>query len=107
MSKDEENTELLSETDIIRRMAANGFTMREMALQLGYDYRAFKQQALTVDSDIWTAIESGKMESEFTIIDKQRQLAEAGNITAAQTFKNMTDQKKIEQIKERIWFGSD
>ena len=106
MSK-EETPEELSEYEIIRRMSANGFTMREMALQLGYDYRAFKQQALAIDSEIWTAIQAGKMQSEFVIIDKQRQLAEAGNITAAQTFRNMTETKKVEQIKERIWFGSD
>lgn len=106
MSKDEENIEVLSEKEIIRRMAANGFTMREMALQLGYDYKAFKQQAETIDSDIWTAIQAGNLESEFLISDKQRQLAEAGNITAAQTFRNILNDKKIETVKQHIWFGT-
>lgn len=104
--QNEETGEVLSELDEIRLMSANGFTIREMALQLGYDYNAFKQQAETIDSDIWTAIQAGKLKSEFLISDKQRQLAEAGNITAAQTFRNILNDKKIETVKQHIWFGT-
>lgn len=107
MKKGKEEEEIfLTEEEEIQRMAACGFTNRQMALQLGYQYGAFKHEAETVDSDIWTAIEAGKLQSEFAVIDKQRQLAESGNITAVQIFNNVKEQKRLEQIKNRIWFGT-
>ena len=97
---------ILTEEEEISRMAACGFTVREMALQLGYEYGEFKHEAETKDSTIWTAIQAGKLMSDFTVIDKQRQLAESGNITAVQIFNNVKEEKRIEQIKNRIWFGT-
>lgn len=96
----------LTEEEEISRMSACGFTVREMALQLGYVYGEFKMQAETIDSDIWRAIQAGKLMSDFTVIDKQRQLAESGNITAVQIFNNVKEEKRIEQIKNKIWFGT-
>lgn len=95
----------LTEEEEIARMAACGFTNGEMALQLGYVYGEFKMAAETKDSDIWTAIQAGKLKSEFTLIDKQRQLAESGNITAVQIFQNVLKKKKIQQLKDQIYFG--
>ncbi len=104
MSKKEEV--LLTEEEEIARMAACGFTNSEMALQLGYNKLEFKIEAETVNSKIWTAIQAGKLQSEFLLIDKQRQLAESGNITAAQTFLKIKEAKDILAIKNRIWFGT-
>jgi len=98
--------EELSDEEMIQRMAACGFTNREMALQLGIEYGEFKMQAETKESDFWTAIQAGKLQSEFMLVDKQRQLAESGNITAAQTFLKIKEAKDILAIKNRIWFGT-
>jgi len=104
MAKDEEE-EILTEEEEIARMAACGFTNTEMALALGYDVKAFKALAEEVDSKIWTAIAAGKLQSDFAVIEKQRQLAESGNITAVQIFDKLTKSKKAQQLKERIYFG--
>ncbi len=104
--KKNKEPEPLTEEEEIARMAACGFTNREMALQLGYEYGEFKMAAETKDSDIWTAIQAGKLQSEFLVTDKQRQLAESGNITAAQTFLKIKEAKEILAIKNRIWFGT-
>tara|TARA_R100000306_G_C4366839_1_gene138063 strand:+ start:110 stop:433 length:324 start_codon:yes stop_codon:yes gene_type:complete len=107
MARDEEKEIApLSEEEEISRMAACGFTNTEMALALGYDVKAFKALAEEVDSKIWTAIQAGKLQSEFMLIDKQRQLAESGNITAAQTFLKIKEAKDVLAIKNRIWFGT-
>lgn len=105
MAKEEKEPEFLSESEEIARMAACGFTVSEMALQLGYDRKAFALQAEIVDSDIWTAIQAGKLETDFNVANKQRELAESGNITAVQIFQNVLEAKKVEQLKNRIWFG--
>jgi len=105
MAKDKEKEELTEEEEIAR-MAACGFTNTEMALALGYDVKAFKALAEEVDSKIWTAIAAGKLQSEFNVMDKQRLLAESGNITAAQTFQKMKEAKDVASVKNRIWFGA-
>lgn len=97
----------MSEIDQIELMAANDFTIRQMALQLGFDFAAFKELAETEDSDYWLAIRRGRLRTEFNITDKQRQLAESGNITATQIFQKIKDEKRIETIKNRIWFGEE
>jgi len=106
MARDEEKEIApLSEEEEISRMAACGFTHTEMALALGYDVKAFKVLAAEVDSKIWTAIQAGKLQSEFLLIDKQRQLAESGNITAVQIFEKLAKKKKVQELKEQIYFG--
>lgn len=105
MAKEEKEPVILSEEEEIARLSACGFTVSEMALQLGYDRKAFALQAEIVDGDIWTAIQAGRLGSQFTIMDKQRLLSESGNITSAQTFENMKEKKRIQEILNRTWFG--
>lgn len=102
MTKDE----LISDQDEIARMAAAGFTTSEIAVALGYDKKAFARLAAIEDSVIWCSINRGKMQSEFTIAEKQKELAEAGNITAVQIFEKMKAKKQLEELRNRIWFGT-
>jgi hypothetical protein len=45
--------------------------------------------------------------SDFNISNKQKELAEAGNITAAQIFIGLRETIEIERIRDQILYGHD
>jgi len=92
-------------TETIERLSATNYSYAEMAVYLSIEKTEFIQQANTTDSKIWTAIQKGRLESEFEINDKLAQNAKSGNITAAQIFEKNRKAKEVENLKARIFYG--
>lgn len=103
-SKKTEVAELTLEQEV-EQMASCGFTHREMALSLDLSQKQFIAQATTPDSKIWLAIKKGQLGTELSITHKQKELAAAGNITAVQVYEKLMKKKKLQQLKEQIYFG--
>ncbi|MNG34577.1 hypothetical protein D3C84_1210930 [compost metagenome] len=71
------------------------------------DKKAFLRLWYQKESEVRMAYERGKLVSEFKINNKQKELAEAGNITAAQIFLKEAEKTEINNIRNRILFGDD
>jgi hypothetical protein len=54
------------------------------------------------ESEVSKAYERGKLVAEFNINNKQKELAEAGNITAAQIFLKEAERTETNMIRNRI-----
>lgn len=94
-----------SKLEQIQQMSACAYTYEEMAIYLQLPKQLFINEAKLKDSDIWTAIQRGRLQSEFDIISKLQANAASGNITAAQQFVKMRDEKEAENTKARIFYG--
>ena len=57
------------------------------------------------ESEVRMAYERGKLVSDFNISNKQKELAEAGNITAAQIFIGLRKDTEVETIRNQCLFG--
>jgi hypothetical protein len=102
------NSEELSELTLpqtIERLAAVNYSFDEMAIYIGMKKSAFRHEASTVDSVIWTAIQKGRLQAEFEINDKLSQNARSGNITAAQIVQKIKQEKHVENLKSTIFYG--
>lgn len=89
----------------IKTLSANNYSFKEMALYLGLPVKLFVDAAKDKNSEIWEAIQGGRLQSEFEIQNKLRLNAESGNITAAQQFDKMRKAKDVENLKQRIFYG--
>src|SRR5690606_8719639 len=95
----------LTLTETVERLSAVNYSFKEMAIYLGMKKSAFVKEATTEDSPIWTAIQKGRLQSQFEIDDKLAQNAKSGNITAAQIYKKSAEDKRIENLKAQIFYG--
>lgn len=103
-NRENETSELTLEQEV-ERMASCGFTYSEMALCLDLSKNEFIKQATTPDTKIWLAIQKGQLGTELEISFKQKQLAASGNITAVQVYEKLMLKKKLQKLKEKIYFG--
>lgn len=89
----------------IMDLAACNYSPEKIALQLGLDKTAFVRLYSDLNSNVRQAFEAGKLKAQFNIMNKQKELAESGNITAAQIF--LKESLKIENasIRDRLLFG--
>jgi hypothetical protein len=108
MPKKENNEEEkhLSLEEEVEQLAACNYTPAEMAIYLNVEKKLFVKQATTPDTKIWLAIQRGKLRTDYNISLKQKELAEAGNITAVQVFEKIKEAKRVEELKNKIWFGT-
>ena len=95
----------LSMEEEVELMSSCGFTNSEMASYLKLSKNQFLSQALSEGTKIYEAILRGRLKTEISITQKQKDLAEAGNITAVQIFEKRLFQKKLQQFKEQIYLG--
>ncbi len=91
----------------IHDLSGCNYSPEKIALYLDVDKTAFLQLWYQKESAVRTAYERGKLESEFKINAKQKELAEKGNITAAQIFLKEAEKTEINNIRNRILFGDD
>lgn len=91
----------------IHDLAANNYAPEKIALYLDVDKKAFLQLWQNKESTVRQAYERGKLVTEFKINNKQKELAESGNITAAQIFLKEADKNEVKNIRNRILFGDD
>lgn len=91
----------------IHNLAGCNYSPEKIALYLEVDKKEFLQLWYQKESLVRQAYERGKLVSDFNISNKQKELAEAGNITAAQIFIGLRKDTEVETIRNRILFGDD
>ena len=91
----------------VHDLAGCNYSPEKIALYLDVDKKAFLQLWYQKESDMRKAYERGKLVSEFNINNKQKELANAGNITAAQIFLKEAERLEVNNIRNRILFGDD
>lgn len=89
----------------IEDLAACNYSPEKIALYLDVDKKSFLQTWYNKESLVRTAYERGKLVAEFNINNKQKELAVAGNITAAQIFIGLREATEIAQIRDQILYG--
>lgn len=91
----------------IQDLAGCNYAPERIALFLQVDKNSFLKLWYDRESEVRKRYELGKLVSDFNISNKQKALAESGNITATQTFLNLRRDTEIEAIRNQIFFGHD
>lgn len=91
----------------IEDLAACNYAPEKIALFLDVDRKTFLQLWFQKESEVRQRYERGKLVSEFNINNKQKELANAGNITAAQIFLKEAEKNRIANLRNQILFGDD
>ena len=91
----------------IHNLAGCNYSPEKIALYLDVDKKAFLQLWYQKESLVRQAYERGKLVADFNISNKQKELAEAGNITAAQIFIGLREVTEVERIRDQILYGHD
>jgi len=89
----------------IHDLAGCNYSPEKIALYLDVDKKAFLDEWYQKESEVRKAYERGKLVSDFNISNKQKELAEAGNITAAQIFIGLRKDTEVETIRNQCLFG--
>jgi hypothetical protein len=95
------------EMTAIHDLAGCNYSPEKIALYLDVDKKAFLQLWYQKESEVRQAYDRGELIAAFNINNKQKELAESGNITAAQIFLAEAEKTKIETIRNQILFGHD
>lgn len=95
------------EMTAVHDLAGCNYSPEKIALYLDVDKKAFLQLWGNKESEVRLAYERGKLVAEFNINNKQKELAEKGNITAAQIFLKEAEKNEVNNIRNRILFGDD
>ncbi len=95
------------ELTAIHDLAGNNYSPEKIALYLDVDKKAFLQTWQNKESLVRQHYDRGQLVAEFNINNKQKQLAESGNITAAQIFLKEAKENEVNNIRNRILFGDD
>lgn len=89
----------------IHNLAGCNYLPEKIALYLDVDKKAFLELWYQKESLVRQAYERGKLVADFNISNKQKELAEAGNITAAQIFIGLRKDTEVENIRNQCLFG--
>ena len=95
------------EMTAVHDLSGCNYSPEKIALFLDVDKKAFLQLWSNKESEVRLAYERGKLIAEFNINNKQKELAEKGNITAAQIFLKESKENEVNNIRNRILFGDD
>lgn len=91
----------------IEDLAGCNYSPEKIALYLQVDKQAFMRLWYDSESNVRVAYEKGKLVSDFNISNKQKELAEAGNITAAQIFIGLREATEVARIRDQILYGHE
>ena len=99
----------ISDEDLetVFNMSACNYAPSDIALQLGVDKKSFLALFNDKESDVRQSYDAGKLSTNFAIMGKQKELAEGGNITAAQIFLKESERIEFENLKKLVYFGED
>lgn len=101
------NTEITQLTqgilEQIEQLAAVNYSYSEMAIYLSMPKKLFIQEANQKDTSIWTAIQKGRLQTQFDIDNKLAENAAAGNITAVQIYEKRVKTKDFENLKDHVY----
>ena len=93
------------EFETIEQLAGANYTPDKIALYISQEKKSFLKELYNPDSEVRICYNRGLLRTEFNVINKQRELAESGNITAAQIFLKESEKVKIENIRNQCLFG--
>ena len=93
------------EMTAVHDLAGCNYSPEKIALFLDVDKKAFLQLWSNTESEVRLAYERGKLVAEFNINNKQKELAEKGNITAAQIFLKESKENEVNNIRNQCLFG--
>ena len=98
---------VLSDEEIqnIMDLAACNFSPELIAKKLDVSKEVFMHFWYKKEHDIRQAYEAGKLLAQFNIMNKQRELAESGNITAAQIFLKESKEIELNNLRNQCLFG--
>jgi hypothetical protein len=89
----------------VHELSGCNYSPEKIALYLDVSKEEFLREWYNKQSDVRLYYDRGQLLSEFIINNKQRELAESGNITAAQIFLKESEKNKIENIRNHCFFG--
>lgn len=95
------------EAEAIMSLSGCSFSPKMVCTYLGYEINDFMKIFNDTSSDLRQAYDAGKMRNQFNVLNKQRELAESGNITSAQIFMKETEKIEIENIRNKCLFGDE
>jgi hypothetical protein len=101
------NPLLLSDEEYadIHNLAGCNYSPEKIALFLSVDTATFLEHWKNPNSPIRITYNRGVLEAEFKVNLKQKELAESGNITAAQIFLKESEKIKLENLRNQCLFG--
>ena len=91
----------------IEDLASCNYTPERIAVFLDMDKKSFMKLWYNKNSIVRMAYDRGKLNAEFKVINKQKELAQEGNITAAQIYLRESKELEAKNILNRILFGDD
>ena len=86
----------------LQRLAALGYSLREMAMYFDYDYNQFKAEADDPDSEVAYNIRRGKLILRANVDMRTAESAENGNITAVQQLSKSMREKNYKDLLNSI-----
>jgi hypothetical protein len=89
----------------VGKLAAANYSAESVALHFDIPKNDFLIVFNDMTSELRQNYDRGRLQAEFNIMDKQRELAEGGNITAAQIFLKEADRIKIENLRNHCLFS--
>lgn len=95
------------ELTAIEDLAGCNYSPERVALYLSVDRREFMKIWYDASSLVREAYDRGKLQAEFDVNREQKLLAQKGNITAAQIFLKESKELEVNNIRNKILFGSD
>ncbi len=93
------------ELDAVEQLAAANYSPEKIALYLDQEKEAVLKEWYNPESEFRIRYNRGQLVVEFNINNKQRELAESGNITAAQIFLKESEKVRIENFRNQCLFG--
>jgi hypothetical protein len=94
------------ELDNVQNLAAANYAPEKIALYLDVDRKQFLDAWNDPDGEIRIFYNRGQLLSEFKVNDKQRELAESGNITAAQIFLKEREKINVDNLRNKFFFDA-
>lgn len=93
--------------ELIEQLAACNYVPSEIAVYFNVNKKEFLEVYRNPDSVLHQAYLRGRLKTKFAVVDKQRELAETGNLTAAQLYLKETKEIDIENLRNKVLFQGD
>jgi hypothetical protein len=94
------------EIQSIEELAGLQYSWREIATYMGIDKVKFKAVWMDPDSQLREAYDRGRLVCDTDIKLQLQKNAMAGNLTAVQIYEKNREERNVEDIKQRIIYGS-
>ena len=95
------------ELTTIEDLSGCNYSPERIALYLDVDQKDFLRIWYQKESEVRQRYDRGQLVSEFTVNQKQHELAKGGNITAAQIFLKEAEKNEVRNLRNKILFGDD